>query len=74
MVLGILGVVIEWAGVLTLAAGILALVFGMVGVSRANKLGGLHSGRAVAGIILGCIAILAYLFWGILTLGLFWFI
>lgn len=74
MVLGILGVVIQWGGVLTLTAGVLAVIFGVVGVSQANRLGGLNSGRAVAAIVLGCITVLAYLFWGLVTSGIFWLI
>lgn len=74
MVLGIVGAVIEWAGLLTLAAGVLAIVFGAAGMNRANRLGGLHKGRATAAITLGCVAILAYLLWGIVSLGIFWII
>ncbi len=74
LVLGILGAVIEWAGILTFAAGVLAIVFGAIGISKAGQLGGLGKGRALAGLLLGCLAIIAYLFWGLVSFGIFWFI
>jgi hypothetical protein len=74
LVLGILGAVIEWGGVLTLLAGVLAIIFGAVGMSRAVRLGNLGKGRAVAGLVLGCIAVVAYLIWGLVSFGVLWLI
>jgi hypothetical protein len=73
LVLGLLGAVIEWGGLLTLAAGVLAVIFGAVGIGRAGRTNQGH-GRAVAGLILGCIAIVAYIFWGAVTAGVLWLI
>jgi hypothetical protein len=73
LVLGLLGAVIEWGGLLTLAAGVLAVIFGAVGIGRAGRTNQGH-GRAVAGLILGCIAIVAYIFWGAVTVGVLWLI
>jgi hypothetical protein len=74
LVLGILGAVIEWGGVLTLLAGVLAIIFGAVGISRAGHLGNEGKGRGVAGLVLGCVAITAYVFWGLVTFGVLWLI
>lgn len=74
LVLGILGAVIEWGGILTLTAGILAIVFGSIGIGKADRLGGTGKGRAITGLILGCFALVAYLFWGLVTFGFLWII
>ncbi len=74
LVLGILGAVIEWGGILTLTAGILAIVFGSIGIGRAGRLGGTGRGRAITGLILGCFSLVAYLFWGLVTFGFLWII
>jgi hypothetical protein len=64
MVLGIIGLSISWIpflGFFSLPLGILATVFGGVGVSKANKLGGLKKGQAIAGIVTGVLAILVWI-------------
>lgn len=68
LVLGILGAVIEWGGILTLAAGVLAIVFGAIGLRRSH-ITGIGGGKSVAGLVLGCFTIVAYLFWGLVTFG-----
>src|ERR1700753_4023713 len=45
LVLGVVAAVIEWGGVLTLLAAILAIIFGAVGRSRAGRIGGAGKGR-----------------------------
>jgi hypothetical protein len=74
MVLGIICVVVEWGGLLTLACALLAIILGTVGLSKAGTLRGFGKGRATAGLVLGCIGICAYVFWGLLTAGILWFI
>jgi uncharacterized protein DUF4190/uncharacterized protein DUF2510 len=74
LVLGILGAVIEWGGILTLAAGVLAIVFGVIGIGKAGRLGNRGRGQAIAGLLLGCIALVAYFLWGLLTVGILWII
>jgi len=74
MILGICAVVIEWGGLLTLAASVLAVVFGSIGISRAEKLGNLNKGKAIAGLVLGCFGFCAYVFWGLVSIGILWFI
>ena len=74
LVLGIVGAIFEWGGVLTLTVGVLALIFGAVGLSRAPSLGNRGRGKAIAGLILGCFAIFAYVVWGLLTFGILWII
>jgi hypothetical protein len=73
LVLGLIGAIIEWGGLLTLTAGVLAIIFGAIGIGRSHQFGHGH-GRAVAGLVLGIIAIVAYLFWGLVTLGVFFLI
>ena len=56
MVLGILGVVFLWVPVIGFVLAVLAVVFGGVGLSRANAGGG-NKGQAIAGLVLGCVGI-----------------
>jgi Superinfection immunity protein len=73
MVLGILAMVLEWFGLITLALAIAAIVFGAVGVNRSAAIG-TGRGRGIAGIILGGAGLAAYIFWGAISLGLLWLI
>ncbi|MGH9130035.1 MAG: hypothetical protein ACRDY2_14015 [Acidimicrobiales bacterium] len=73
MVLGILAVVIEWGGLITLALAILAIAFGGVGLARSKQVRVGH-GRAVAGLVLGIIGLVLYFVWGLFSFGIFWFI
>ena len=70
MVLGILAVIIEWGGVLTLALAVSAIIFGAVGLNQSRETGIGHS-QAVAGVTLGVIGCVLYLFWGIVSMGMF---
>jgi len=57
LVLGVLSVVFVAVGYLSFVAGAAAVVFGIIGVGRANK--GTVSGRglAIAGIVLGAVGL-----------------
>jgi hypothetical protein len=59
-VLGILAVIltfIPYASFIGIVLGILAVIFGGVGISRANRIGGAGKGMAVTGLVLGLIAV-----------------
>ena len=59
MVLGIIGVALNWIPFLPYALGALAIIFGAVGIQKPIK-----KGMAKAGIILGIVSIaLKLLFW-----------
>ena len=73
MVLGILAVIIEWGGLLTLALAVTAIIFGAVGLNQSRETGSGH-GQAVAGVTLGIIGCVLYLVWGVVSLGLFFLI
>ena len=68
MVLGILAVVIEWGGLLTLGLAVSAIIFGAIGLSRSREVG-LGHGQAVTGVTLGIIGGVLYLVWGLLSWG-----
>ena len=68
MVLGITSVVFCWWGLLSLAQVVLAIVFGGVALSRANR-GAPHKGMAIAGLVCGLIGAVLYLMVGIFSLG-----
>lgn len=57
MVFGILGVVLLWVPVVGFVLAILAVVFGGLGLGRANTGGG-NKGQAIAGLILGSAGII----------------
>jgi len=73
MVLGILAVVLEWFGLITLGLALAAVVLGAVGVSRSAAIG---TGRrqGIAEVVLGVIGLAAYLFWGAISAGILWLI
>ncbi len=60
---GVLGIIagvlmfIPFADYLAIVLGVLAVIFGAVGISRANRRGGLGKGMAVTGLVLGLIAV-----------------
>lgn len=59
-VLGILAIIltfIPYASFIGIVLGILAVILGAVGISRANRLGGIGKGMAVTGLVLGLIAV-----------------
>lgn len=57
LVLGILAVVFCWAYWLGVLLGILAIIFGGVGLARSNSGQATNRGAAMAGLILGIVAI-----------------
>ncbi len=66
LVLGILSVVLSWLPFFDWVLAALAIIFGAVGISRANQRMGAGKGMAVAGVILGIITIalgLAFFLW-----------
>jgi hypothetical protein len=73
MVLGILAVIIEWGGLLTLALAVTAIIFGAAGLNQSRETGSGH-GQAVAGVTPGIIGCMLYLVWGVVSLGLFFLI
>jgi hypothetical protein len=68
MVLGITSIVFCWWGIFTLAQVVLAIVFGGVGIHKANR-GADKKGMAIAGLACGIVGFLAYLIFGIATAG-----
>ncbi|MBV9099858.1 MAG: DUF4190 domain-containing protein [Candidatus Dormibacteraeota bacterium] len=59
-VCGIIAVVPSWIpifNIVSIILGILAVVFGFIGNSRANRLGGAGRGMSVTGIVCGIVAI-----------------
>ena len=73
MILGITSIVFCWWGLFTLAQIVLAIVFGVKGLGRANAGAG-GKGMAQAGLICGCVGALFYLIIGIFTVGIGLFI
>ncbi len=71
MVCGILGVVLFWFPYLSIILGILGLVFGFLGRTRAVQLGGVGAGMATTAIITGAVAVVAGIIWIILVLAVF---
>jgi Domain of unknown function (DUF4190) len=69
LVLGITSIVFSWWGLVTLLQVVLAIVFGCVGLSRANQ-GTSGRGPAIAGLICGCVGAMIYFVIGILSLGI----
>jgi hypothetical protein len=57
LVLGIVSVVLSWVPFFDWVLAALAIIFGAVGISTANKRMGAGKGMAVAGMILGIITI-----------------
>lgn len=59
MVLGIISIVLFWTVGFGVLLGILAVIFGAIGMRKAEQLPGrLHRGRSLAGIITGAAGIL----------------
>jgi len=71
LVLGIIGLVFCWALWIGWILNALAIIFGGVGVSRANQGAATNKGAAQAGLILGIVGlVLGLALWA--TLGTFW--
>jgi hypothetical protein len=73
LVLGITSIVFSWWGLLTLVQVLLAIIFGAVGISRARH-GAPKKGLAIAGLVLGLIGAAIYVFLGVASLGVGFFI
>lgn len=70
LILGIASIVFCWWGIAALAMVVLAIVFGSIGIQRANA-GAPQKNLAVAGLCCGIVGFIAYLVIGIVTFGLF---
>jgi hypothetical protein len=57
LVLGIISIVFSWVPFFDWVLAVLAIIFGAIGISTANKRGGAGKGMAVAGLILGVITV-----------------
>jgi hypothetical protein len=68
LLLGTTSILFCWLGLFALVQVVLAVIFGAVGISRANR-GARHKGMAVAGMILGIVGFLLYVAIGIMSLG-----
>jgi len=63
LVLGILSLVMFFTIWLPFLLGVLAIVFGALGISRANRIGGKQKGLAIAGLVCGAVGmVLAIVF------------
>lgn len=62
MVLGILGLVLCWIPFVGAACALVGLILGVLGMGRANKIGGAGKGMAIAGLITGILGLLAGIF------------
>lgn len=58
MVLGIVGLTLFWIPVLNFILGILATIFGGVGLSKAKSGTATNGGMAIAGLVLGILTII----------------
>jgi len=59
MVCGIIGLVLFWLPVVGWILAILGIIFGGVGIAKANA-GGPNKGMAIAGVVLGIVSISLY--------------
>ncbi|MGO8687118.1 MAG: DUF4190 domain-containing protein [Candidatus Dormibacteria bacterium] len=57
MVLGLVGVVLSWLPIFDFVFAVLAIVFGTLGISSADRRGGAGKGMAVAGVVLGVVTL-----------------
>ncbi len=59
--LGIIAFVLGWIPILGIFVGwplgVLAIIFGALGIGRANRMGGLGKGMAVTGLVLGILTV-----------------
>lgn len=58
LVLGIISIVLFFLSWIDAIIGILAIIFGAIGMSKANKIGGKGKGMAMAGLICGVIGVI----------------
>lgn len=57
MILGIVGIVLCWVPLVGLLCGLLGVIFGAIGMSRAGRLGGIGRGAGVTGLATGIISV-----------------
>lgn len=69
MILGITSIIFCWWGLFSLAQVVLAITFGAVGIKRAGR-GAAGKGQAVAGLCCGIVGLIAYVIFGIATVGI----
>jgi type II secretory pathway pseudopilin PulG len=58
MILGIAGIVACWIPLVGVLAGLLGIIFGAIGMSRAGRLGGVGRGAGITGLVTGIISLL----------------
>jgi hypothetical protein len=68
LVMGILSLVLFWIPFLGILLGLLGLIFGGIGIGRANKVGK-GKGMAIAGLVMGILGVLLGLAWIFLLVG-----
>jgi type II secretory pathway pseudopilin PulG len=56
MICGIVGIVTCWFPFIGLLAGLLGIVFGAIGMSKAGRLGGVGKGAAITGLVCGIVS------------------
>ena len=71
LVLGIVGVVLSWTVYLGVVAGILAIVFGAIGLGRVRRGEATNRGAAKAGLILGIVAVALLMLLVVVGLGMY---
>ena len=71
LVLGIVALFLSWIPVLGLGLAVLAVIFGILGLSKARRGLADNRGMAIAGLVLGGIALLIGLVVTVATLALF---
>ena len=64
MILGIVGIVGCWLPFVGLLAGLLGIIFGAIGMSKAGRLGGLGRGAGITGLVCG---ILSFMLTGVMA-------
>lgn len=69
LVLGIIGAVLFWTISIAIILGILAIIFGGVGLNRARQGVATNRGSALAGLVLGIVALLVPFLFIILSIG-----
>jgi hypothetical protein len=69
LILGIASIPFCWWGIASLAMVVLAIVFGSIGIRRANA-GAPQKNFAVVGLCCGIVGLMAYLIIGVVTFGL----
>jgi hypothetical protein len=56
MICGIGGIVLCWLAFIGLILGLLGIIFGAIGMSKAGRLGGVGRGTAIAGLVCGILS------------------